>query len=195
MNNIELHIDELQKEGWGVASWLRPDGLLRVVTVPNSLPGEQVVCDLFRSSCKKTSGLVGDVKEITRASPLRIKPLCKHFPICGGCTWQHMPYQEQLKLKSAAVETLFFDLITPDTALHPIIGSPSSWRYRNKMEFSFSEDTKGQKFLGLIMRCSKGRVFTVEECHLVNPWMADLLQAVYKWWGSTKLSAYYLPKK
>lgn len=191
MNDIPLHIDELDSNGWGKAQWLRPDGLLRAVTVPLSLPAETVVSDLFKCKSKKTTGLVAEVRSVTNPSPFRVQPRCKHFSYCGGCTWQHVEYKKQLEIKEKWVQELFPDCPTH----HPIIAAPDVWNYRNKMEFSFGEDLKGQKFLGLMIRSSRGRVFTIEECHLVNPWMAETLQAIYKWWQTTDLLAFYGPKQ
>lgn len=187
-----LTIDELTPEGWGKATWQRPDGVVRTVTVPNSLPGETVIADLFYTRSKKAKGLLAKVTEVVKPSPLRIVPRCKHFPVCGGCTWQQMPYENQLEQKYSTLKKLF-DFID-DSLILPIIAAPEAWGYRNKMEFTFSEDTKGQKFLGLIMRASRGRVFTVEECHLVQPWISKTLQAIYGWWQNSSLHAFYAPK-
>ncbi len=195
MNNIELNIEELNSEGWGVAKWLRPDGILRSVVVPNSLPGEKVVVDIFHCKSRKTpGGLIGKVQQVLLPSNLRIVPRCKHFSVCGGCTWQQMPYEEQLKRKEASIAALFSDMAQETSLFHPIIACPDAWCYRNKMEFSFSEDLKGSKFLGLNMRASKGRVFCVEECHLVKPWVSTTLQACLAWWEKSSLHAYYPPK-
>lgn len=194
MNNIDLYIDQLTPEGWGKASWHRPDGVVRPVCVPNSLPGETVRCDLFHCKTKKVPGLLAKVTEVITPSLSRIQPKCKHFSSCGGCTWQQMPYDEQLAIKEATLRDLFADVVTESCAFYPIIGCPSPWYYRNKMEFSFSQDLKGQKFLGLIMRCSKGRVFNVEECHLVDSWVSKTLQGVLGWWQESTLSAYYPPR-
>ncbi|MBS0634490.1 MAG: 23S rRNA (uracil(1939)-C(5))-methyltransferase RlmD [Verrucomicrobia bacterium] len=187
-----LTITELTPEGWGKASWERPDGVIRPVTVPGSLPGETVVCDLFHTRSKKAKGLLGKIVEVVTPSPFRIVPRCKHFSVCGGCTWQQMPYENQLEEKYSTLKQLF-DYID-DSLIHPIIPAPEAWAYRNKMEFTFSEDSKGQKFLGLIMRASRGRVFTLEECHLVQPWISETLQAIYKWWQEGHLQAFYAPK-
>lgn len=199
MNNIELYIDKLHPEGWGLASYTRQDGYVHNVVVPNALPAETVIADLYYTKSKKTrteegKSLLGELSEVVKPSPLRVQPQCKHFAICGGCTWQHMPYREQLKIKEEHLKALFLDVAGPETKIFPIIASPQEYGYRNKMEFSFSEDTKGQKFLGLIMRCSRGRVFTIEECPLTSSWISKTLQAVYAWWQTTALLAYYGPK-
>ena len=72
-----------------------------------------------------------------------------------------MPYQEQLAVKQGEIEALF------GTAEAIVGGEP--WRYRGKMEFSFSQDKKGTKYLGLVMPKSRGRVFQLTECHIAPP--------------------------
>ncbi|MCE5293634.1 MAG: 23S rRNA (uracil(1939)-C(5))-methyltransferase RlmD [Chlamydiales bacterium] len=194
LQSIPLEITSLNAEGLGKAAWSGPDGLVRQVTIANTLPGEKAVCDLFHCKSKKIKGLLGKVVEITEPSPLRIAPTCKHFGTCGGCTWQHLPYDEQVEIKENTLRDLFSDVVTPDTIFYPIIGCPTSYCYRNKMEFSFSQDLKGQKFLGLMMRASRGRVFNLEECFLVNPWVSQTVNACREWWHQSSLDAYYPPK-
>ncbi len=194
MNTIELYVDELNPQGWGVASWHRQDGTIRSVCIPNSLPGETVLCDIARCRSKKTQGLLGKVLEVKQPSPDRIPVKCKHFDVCGGCTWQHLPYEKQLAMKEEMLKTLFSELLTEKSIFYPIIACPSAWHYRNKMEFTFSQDLSQEKYLGLIMRCSKGRVFNLEECHLVNPWVSETLQGCYAWWQQSTLQAHYPPK-
>ncbi|MBS0615666.1 MAG: 23S rRNA (uracil(1939)-C(5))-methyltransferase RlmD [Verrucomicrobia bacterium] len=111
-------------------------------------------------------------------------PQCSHFPSCGGCTLQNLPYQEQLAQKQAAIQTLF------PSAL-PIIPCDDPWHYRNKMEFSFSQNKAGEKFLGLVMRKSRGKVFHLHECLISPPWFSDMLATVRRWWENTDQAAYH----
>ncbi len=114
---------------------------------------------------------------------------CCHVGVCGGCKFQQVPYNEQVKNKQQVIEELF--------APHPveqITGSPSPWSYRGKMEFSFSQDKKGEKYLGLVMPKSRGRVFSLTECFIGFPWMAEVVQTVRKWWQESRLEAFFPPK-
>lgn len=114
---------------------------------------------------------------------------CLHFGTCGGCRSQATPYEEQLKQKEDEIRALF---VEKQQLLHPIIGSPSIWHYRNKMEFSFSQNKAGERFLGLMMR-GKRRVVDLQECYLTPPWVTDILHATRAWWQSTPLEAYFPP--
>lgn len=114
--------------------------------------------------------------------------VCQHFGTCGGCRLQNLDYDEQLEGKQQLVESLF-----PDHSSLPILPCASPWAYRNKMEFSFSQSLKGERFLGLMMRGKRGRVVNLEECLLVSPWFIETLSTVRNWWEGSGLDAYHPP--
>ncbi len=111
---------------------------------------------------------------------------CSHFGTCGGCRFQNVPYDEQLEQKELMVRELF-------EQTSPIIGCANPWNWRNKMEFSFSQNKAGERFLGLMMRAKRGRVVNLTECHLTNPWFIETLQNVYHWWEQSGANAYFPP--
>ncbi len=112
--------------------------------------------------------------------------LCKHVPHCGGCKTQQIDYAEQLQRKQESVKKLFNPAI-----LHEILPCPDPWRYRNKMEYSFSQNKAGEHFLGLMIAKSRGHVFNLEECYLTAPWFAQVLGSVRTWWKNSGLKAYH----
>lgn len=114
---------------------------------------------------------------------LQATPRCRHFPTCGGCVRQHVSYPAQLALKQAYLEKLYAEM-----PLLPIIPCTSPWQYRNKMEFSFSQDRAGTRFLGLFKK--RARVVDLEECHIVPPWFSAVLAVVRDWWAESGLFAY-----
>lgn len=199
--NHELCITDLSSEGWGRAAFLCPDGKggqrEKDVLVPYTLSGEVVEAEIRRHKSKSGINHIGAVSSILKPSPLRIAQKCKHFGSCGGCVFQHMSYKDQLAFKEQKIRKLFEELTLDNDSkvtVFPIIACQSPWQYRNKMEFSFSQAKSGLKFLGLFLNASKGRVFDVEECHLVDPWMSSALAACRHWWDSTSLAAYYCSK-
>ena len=185
----DVKITEWTKKGNGLGTAVDNDK--RWIEVPFSAPGDVVRAQLHR---KRSGVYKGRLEEVLTPSPLRQAPKCLHFGVCGGCRWQHISYAEQLKIKQEHVETLFAPLKDPHTKFIPIEPCASPWNYRNKMEFSFSSDIKGEQFLGLIMDSSNGKVLNLQECHLVNPWFTELLGAVREWWKHSHLLAYYPPK-
>ena len=125
-------ITDIGAEGNAIA---KVDG--RVVFVPMLVPGD--VVDL-RISKKRRKYLEGTVIRFHEYSPDRIKPVCRHFGICGGCKWQHLPYELQLKYKEKQVtDNLERIGKVQVTQINPIIGSSEIYRYRNKMEYAFSD--------------------------------------------------------
>ncbi len=107
-----------------------------VVFVPWAIPGDVVDLQVTR---KKHSYAEANVVRYKKFSDLRCEPFCKHFGVCGGCKWQQLPYDEQLRFKQQQV----FDQLTrigkvelPE--ITPILGSAKTTAYRNKLEFGAS---------------------------------------------------------
>lgn len=105
--------------------------------VPFAAPGD--VADI-QLTCKKSSFAEGRVVRFQSLSPLRSEPFCQHFGVCGGCKWQHLPYEEQLRHKQQQVVdnlTRIGKVELPE--INPILGAPQTTFYRNKMEYTFSD--------------------------------------------------------
>lgn len=108
-----------------------------VLFVPGMIPGD--VVDV-RITKKKKRYMEGVALDVISPSPDRITPPCRHFGICGGCRWQHLPYDRQLHYKAKQVRDNLTRIgHTPIPAIDPIVGSEKIYCYRNKLEFTFSE--------------------------------------------------------
>lgn len=123
-----------------------------------------------------------------------IEARCKHFGLCGGCRWQHWQYDEQLAYKEKEVARAFHTLSSPARQVWPIVPSDPPWEYRNKMEWTFSQDLAGRRFLGLFLKNGRRKVLDVESCFLVAPWFSEALEGIRSWWVQSGLSA-YVPSK
>lgn len=126
-----IQIEGIAAEGKAIA---RVDN--KVIFIPYAVPGDIVDLQVTR---KKSHYAEATIASIIHPSPMRIQPFCKHFGVCGGCKWQSLPYEEQLKAKQQQVE----DALTrigkvPFPKILPIIGSKKTKAYRNKLEFGFS---------------------------------------------------------
>jgi len=108
-----------------------------VLFVPGMIPGD--VVDV-RVTKKKKRYMEGVVLDVVTPSPGRAKPACMHFGVCGGCRWQHLPYEKQLFYKAKQVTDNLTRIghITIGQ-VDPILGSEKIYGYRNKLEFTFSE--------------------------------------------------------
>lgn len=185
---LELTIDGFSKKGYGAAEVMLPGHLkATAVEVPCTAPSDKVSVSYMK---KRRGVIVGKLEQVIVPAPMRVEPKCAHFGSCGGCRWQHIAYEEQLRLKVEGIVREFSKLSYDRSILFPIIPSPSPFAYRNKMEFTFSSDAAGNKYLGLVMGEGRRRVTDLHECHLVKPWFMEALNAVREWWKESGLEAY-----
>ena len=188
MRIAQVKIQEYSQELAGRGGWQLPEGRTQRIDVPFCMPGDEVSVRLLK---KKGGVYQGYPLEWTCLAEGREAPKCKHFGHCGGCRLQHMPYEVQLKEKEARVYSRLSPFFNPETELRPIIPCNPPWRYRNKMELTFSEDKGGSRYLGLILYGTRGHVFQMEECHLIGDWAIEAVAAVSKWWKESGLFAYH----
>ncbi len=147
----------------------------RRIIVKNTVPGQKI---RFRIAKLKQGRGEGTLLEIIERAPEEVASACPHFGICGGCVYQSLPYEEQLKLKAKQVKALL-DPVAGEYEFLGIKGSPKSLEYRNKMEFSFGDEVKGgELMLGLHKRGSFYDIVDVSECTLVHPDFRKILVCV-----------------
>ena len=127
----KVRITDIAAEGNALA---RVDNM--VVFVPMLIPGDVVDIQVIR---KRKKFLDGRAVRFHEYSSDRIKPRCSHFGICGGCKWQHLPYDLQLHYKEKQVKDNLTRIGKVELAgMNPIIGSGDEYLYRNKLEYTFS---------------------------------------------------------
>ena len=136
------------------------------VMVKNTLPGQKVQ---FRLAKNKKNKKEGKLLEVLEPSDIETQtPPCPHFEFCGGCSYQTLSYEGQRDLKLQQVQKLF-EQVCPNLPLHNCVSSPSIWEYRNKMEFSFGDQEKGDELtLGLHKRGSFYDIVPVDHCQIVS---------------------------
>lgn len=165
---IELTIEKISFPNKGVGYY----GDTKVV-VKNTLPGQRVS---VRISKKRSSGVEGRLLEVISPSPLEIAPGCAHFGVCGGCAYQNISHQEELKIKEKQVLAILEKWGVTDFCYEGMEPSPQITGYRNKCEFSFGDEEKGGKLaLGMRKRQSMYEVVTLRDCNIVD---ADYLKIV-----------------
>lgn len=179
---ITLKIEKLAFGGAGIGKW---EG--RVCFVNDTVPGDTVEAGLTKIKPKR---LEGRLTKVVEPSPLRVKPRCPHFAECGGCVWQFLPYDEQLKFKEEQVrETLEHLGGFPGEVVRSILGCTEPWNYRNKMEFSFGMEGN-EIMLGLHLPNRRYDVFNLKECHLCSPVAAEIVERVRIWANEQKLAVF-----
>lgn len=187
---VDAEIVSYTDKGNGVAVFCFDDGIQRQAEVPFALKGEKVCISL---QGKYKGKYRARLEKITSSSPNRIEPRCAHFGLCGGCRWQNIEYAEQLAMKQRMVEKHFSGLLDQVKVIPPI-AADSLWEYRNKMEFSFSQDRRGERYFGLVQSGPYRDVFSLAECHLCLPWVVKCSHVIRAWWERSGLHAFH-PKK
>lgn len=193
---IDLHVEKL---AFGGQALCRHEGM--VVFVDGAAPGQVVRARVIR---KKKNYAEALVTEVLRQSPRQSEPFCPHFGVCGGCQWQHIPYEDQLSWKRLHVmESLQHLAGIPEAVVEPTVASPRRQWYRNKMEYTFSERrwlspqeiATGREYdrsfaLGLHAKGRFDRIFDVESCFLESPESVAVLDAVRRWCRQSGLAPY-----
>jgi 23S rRNA (uracil1939-C5)-methyltransferase len=145
-------------EGYGFTRL--PDG--RALFVPFSLPGETIEVRVIRE--KKTHAFAQPIGW-TCEDPARLKPRCRHFGVCGGCHYQHIPYELQPGFKQRIFRETFERIAGFETPKEiDIIPSPLTWNYRNTLQFRLSQEGR-LCFADWL----ENELFEVEECLLPMP--------------------------
>lgn len=168
-----IEVESFAAEGKCIA---KHEGQVIFIEGSNVSPGD--IVKLFVNNRKKNYA-EANVLEILEASPLRIEPFCQHFGVCGGCKWQHIPYEHQLELKWQQVYdqlTRIGKLDLPE--IKPIFGSNKTRFYRNKLEYTFSnsrwftreeistDESMSKNALGFHVPKRFEKVLPIEKCYL-----------------------------
>lgn len=168
---------------------VRVEGEETLVQVKNTLPGQKISFQLTKNSQKRKEGRLLKVLE---PSELETEiPPCPHFEWCGGCSYQTLPYEGQKELKLAQVKALL-EPVCPDFPLERCEASPAVWEYRNKMEFSFGDETKGGELtLGLHKRGSFYDIVPVQRCQIVTEDIRKIISTTVEYFRKQKVTFYH----
>ncbi len=188
-----VEIMAVAAEGKAIAKVrMRPDdeGEM-VVFIPFGAPGDVADIKIDR---RKRHFAEGHIVRMIAPAKERVEPVCAHFGTCGGCKWQHLPYPLQLRCKQQQVEDALERIAKVEIPeISPILGSEEIWRYRNKMEYTFSdkkwrswEDIRsGKEFtdspdaLGFHIPGAFDKVLHIDECHLQGSLGDEIRNYIY----------------
>ena len=195
-DELELDIQRFDAKGWGIAQVAdtnQPEhgagcennlgeGNHRkklskwTIRVPYTIPGERVRV-VVRRGKKRGKKLEAQLLEVLQPHGGRVEPRCAHFSRCGGCTWQHVNYPEQLAVKEAYVKSCLQSAGLDERVVKPIAGMERPWHYRNKMEFTFSPEGR----LGLHKQGDFRTVIPLDDCLIAGTEMAKAAREVAVW--------------
>lgn len=180
----ELMIEKFSQKGQALAF----DEKRNKIVIPNAVVKDVVLVQVNKKKRKRS--FKGKIVKILKPSLYRDRAKCRHFDICGGCIWQNVKYLYQLEQKQNFLIETFQDFIKKtNVEMYPIIKSKNIFEYRNKMEFSFSQNRKRTKFLGLIMKTNRF-VIDIQRCYLAKSWFSKVLKEVKNWWEKYALDAF-----
>lgn len=195
----DVEITGVAAEGKALLKLPTDDGGHIVVFVPWCVPGDVVDLQVTR---KKHSFMEAQVVALKKPSEVRCAAQCKHFGVCGGCKWQILPYEEQLRYKTQQVTDNLQRIAKVELPeIQPCLGSRHIYQYRNKLEFSFSdrrwmtpaELKTGVPFepgVGFHIPGSFDKVLQIDECHLMNPVNDRIRTYIYNWARAHEMSFY-----
>ncbi|OGC06548.1 23S rRNA (uracil-5-)-methyltransferase RumA [candidate division WOR-1 bacterium RIFOXYA2_FULL_36_21] len=161
---MQFEIIDIDKKGGGVSH----EGIIFRFAYPGDTIEGYIV-----SKRKK----LGRIEKVVKESPLRHKAPCKYAGECGGCAWQQMRYDEQLKIKEAKIKGLF-------GFCEPIIPAPQEFFYRNRMDFAFGPDF----LIGL--KDDKNKTLDIEKCWLLSEESNEIVNRLRKFVKSRDLKSY-----
>jgi len=162
---IEIFDYGMNSEGIG-----KLDG--KICLVPNALIGEVVDCEIIKDY---ESYAEYKVVNIEKSSKKRVLPLCPYFYECGGCSLQHMNYDEQLSFKTLLVKKTLKKICGIDCYVNPCVPCTKQFNYRNKMSFSVKNDTIG------LNKIHSNNIIDIKACPLANNEINKFLKIFTSW--------------
>jgi len=176
---IEVRIEKLVYGGDGLG---HHDG--HTVFVPFVLPEEIVSVDPLE---RRKKFIRGRVAQITQPSPDRVAPRCPHFGTCGGCNYQHMPYELQVRAKTDILRETLSRLgrVTWDGPVAPHVSPP--FEYRNRAQWKIARSPAGRGEIGYFEAGSQ-TLCPVRECPILSPRVAEALSAISRLLAAGRLS-------
>ena len=180
---VELTIEDIEfpAKGFGFIDGMK-------VYAKNTFPGQKV---LGTVSKKRKDYLEIKVREVVERAPYEIEATCDHYGVSGGCLQQVIPYEKQLEFKVDEVKKLFTDANRTTGEFLGIEGSPEINHYRNKMEYSFGDETKGGDLnLGMHMVGKRFGIVNIAECCLTDDDFAKVSRATLEYFRKAELPYY-----
>ena len=156
---MDLFIENINHTGEGVAHQAG-----KVVFVAYAIPGETVRVELTEEKKYYCRGIA---KDIITESPYRVEAKCPHYYQCGGCSFQHIEYKEQLLLKQKIVEDIFKRMTGVNPLVRPVIGMEEPWYYRNKVVWHLAQEGYSKK-IGFY-RFRSRQLVEIDHCPLLLP--------------------------
>lgn len=173
-----------------------------IVMVKNGVPGDIVDIETYK---RRKNYFLGNIIKYHSFSKSRTNPKCSHFGLCGGCGWQNMLYKSQTKYKELKIKHLFKNIFNIDK-INPIVNCDENFYYRNKLEFSFTdnrwlteneiksgENKIDRLGIGFHLSGKWNKVIDIEKCYLQND-LSNKIRLSLKKFSKTNNITFYNSK-
>ncbi len=181
----ELRVVDISKDGWGIAYLDN-----KVVKVKYGVPGDVVKAKVWAvRKGRRRVEYWADILEVLSKGDDRIEAKCPYFGRCGGCRFQNMRYDAQLRFKKRLIENAFkeYDI---DVSIDDVIPSPKIYYYRNRMDYPVGVDDEGNVVAGLKMIGRWDVIIDLNECHLMSIESIEILKRVKEFIIKHNIQAY-----
>lgn len=179
-DEFKLNITGYTSEGGGVGKF---EG--QAVFVENVAVGDEILCHIIKA---KKSYAIGKAIKILKPSEHRIEPECQCFRMCGGCSYGHISYEEELRLKEQKVKDAFERIGGISPEFKKIIPSPATTRYRNKAQYPIKREN-GILNIGFYAKKSH-RVIDGGDCLLQPTEFTDIVEIFRQWINNNNITVY-----
>lgn len=179
-DEFNLKITGYTSEGSGVGKF---DG--QAIFVENTAIGDEILCHVIKA---KNTYAIGKAMKIIKPSKSRIEPECEAFKSCGGCSFAHIKYKDELKAKEQKVKDAFARIGGLNPPFAPIVASPETIRYRNKAQYPVRREN-GILSIGFYAKKSH-RVIDGGDCLLQPVEFTEIIEIFRKWINNNNITVY-----
>ena len=156
------------------------------IFVPNSIKGEKVKIVIVKVL---SSHAFGKIIEIISSSNQRIESDCKTYKRCGGCSLRHIQYEETLKMKQNAVQSLVNKTLNHKVIVEPVLGMKNPYHYRNKAQYPIGIDKNGKPVMGVFANRTH-EIIPIQTCLIQNEKTEELAKFIFDYIVKNKISIY-----
>ena len=178
---VSIRITDVTAEGNGVG---KHEGM--AVFVPETAVGDEIKAKIVKVLKSYAYGIV---EEIITPSQDRVTPDCRHFPKCGGCSFRHISYEAELRLKEKFVRDAFVRIGKINGEFMTILGCEENLRYRNKAQYPVGQDRDGNAICGFYAKRSH-RIISGEDCKLLPEIFGSIARYILDYADKNNIPAY-----
>ncbi len=181
---IEVYIEDFQFPSTGLGKYND-----KLIKVEKALKGQKVIA---RVKKKNSERIIAKVDSVVEPASYEVSDVCEHFNLCGGCSFQTIPYALQVEMKDQYVRGIFDDNSIEIAQIEEVEPSPNDLAYRNKMEYTFGDEImNGPMTLGMHKKGSFMSIVTTDKCRIVHEDFNQILKLTIDYFTELKTPFYH----